>query len=411
MDGYMRQHLSVHIEIRESQIALIKDCLAKFRDGTAVNLGIKEINEMQQKLIDEKVEEEIQMYKNLMAARPYILRDGVTVKLTPELKEQFLVEVSLEIKEKAKELPFQLDDDESESAKHQLISKDLEEILERLTTDFNQKMETYENMFKIKTDDTQKVHDLQAELERRRRNPVVINDIWAASQFGDTDFLMSLSDQQCKQLFEKKNEFKIPPMVIATQHQQFEFVKLLFSMKSDINLDLPDGDGYTSLHWACKIGAMEIVQFLIKAGANINARSEIGRAPINMASFNGFADIVQLLIDKGANVNNSVEGDGNVTPFLEAIQTEHLDCVIALAKVPTLDVNHCDSSNQSALYYAVRMAQPYSVFLICTHPAFKAPKGNDKNSLNYVLETLVPKISNKTAASEIKYIVGSYNAK
>lgn len=52
-----------------------------------MNLGIKEINEMQHKLIDEKVEEEIQMYKNLMAARPYILRDGVTVKLTPELKE------------------------------------------------------------------------------------------------------------------------------------------------------------------------------------------------------------------------------------------------------------------------------------------------------------------------------------
>lgn len=48
--------------------------------------------------------------------------------------QQFLVEVSLEIKEKAKELPFQLDDDETENAKHQLISQDLEEILERLTT-------------------------------------------------------------------------------------------------------------------------------------------------------------------------------------------------------------------------------------------------------------------------------------
>lgn len=43
------------------------------------------------------------------------------------------MEVSLEIKEKAKELPFQLDDDESESAKNQLISKDLEEILDKLT--------------------------------------------------------------------------------------------------------------------------------------------------------------------------------------------------------------------------------------------------------------------------------------
>jgi hypothetical protein len=60
-----------------------------------------------------------------------------------------------------------------------------------------------------------------------------------------------------------------------------------------------------------------------------------------------------------------------VTPFLEAIQTEHLDCVIALAKCPALEVNHCDSSKQSALYYAVIMAQPYSVFLICTHPNFR----------------------------------------
>lgn len=47
-------------------------------------------------------------------------------------------------------------------------------------------MEVYENMFRIKTDDTQKVHDLQAELERRRRNPVVVDSIWIASQFGIT---------------------------------------------------------------------------------------------------------------------------------------------------------------------------------------------------------------------------------
>jgi hypothetical protein len=57
-----------------------------------VNLGIKEINEKQHALIAEKVDEEIQMYKNLMAARPYILRDGVTVKLTPELKEVRLID-------------------------------------------------------------------------------------------------------------------------------------------------------------------------------------------------------------------------------------------------------------------------------------------------------------------------------
>lgn len=56
------------------------------------------------------VEEEIDMYRNLCDARDAILKDGVQLALTKELKQEFMDEVSKEIREKADTLSFTIDE-------------------------------------------------------------------------------------------------------------------------------------------------------------------------------------------------------------------------------------------------------------------------------------------------------------
>jgi ankyrin repeat protein len=65
---------------------------------------------------------------------------------------------------------------------------------------------------------------------------------------------------------------------------------------------LCDPMGRTALYIACSNGAMEVVQFFIDNGANIETPNKNGWTPLNSASYNGQLSVVDLLISKGANI-------------------------------------------------------------------------------------------------------------
>lgn len=49
---------------------------------------------------------------------------------------------------------------------------------------------------------------------------------------------------------------------------------------------------------------VEMVEFLLKHGANPNAKHDVGRTPLHLAARNGFERIVDALIKYGADVNH-----------------------------------------------------------------------------------------------------------
>lgn len=57
------------------------------------------------------------------------------------------------------------------------------------------------------------------------------------------------------------------------------------------------------------VGYSELVDFLVKKGANINARNHLSKTPLLLAVENGFDEIAELLIKKGANIDASSNGD------------------------------------------------------------------------------------------------------
>lgn len=64
-----------------------------------------------------------------------------------------------------------------------------------------------------------------------------------------------------------------------------------------------DGNGKTPLMYASEAGNAKMVSFLIKKGANIEAKQFDGKCALHFAAISNSCKIVKLLIEEGTNVN------------------------------------------------------------------------------------------------------------
>jgi len=76
------------------------------------------------------------------------------------------------------------------------------------------------------------------------------------------------------------------------------FCQEYISLGGDI--EVKDSEGFTALHWAALYEREEIVCLLIKAGANIEAKTAVDRTPLMHAVQNGSKMAMLRLIEAGA---------------------------------------------------------------------------------------------------------------
>ncbi len=97
------------------------------------------------------------------------------------------------------------------------------------------------------------------------------------------------------------NAKKETALLIACQYNHLSVVKYLHEeLKADI--ELPDQWGNTPLMWACSVHAIETVEYLIKIGANIEAKNDREETPIIKGATN--IKTVQLLVKAGADIKH-----------------------------------------------------------------------------------------------------------
>jgi ankyrin repeat protein len=103
-------------------------------------------------------------------------------------------------------------------------------------------------------------------------------------------------------------------------------VVTLIAAKADVNAPQPDGS--TALHWAAYHGDVKLAGALLRAHANPGAVMENGMTPLSLACENGNADLVKELLKAGADPNQ-ILANGE-TPLMMAARTGRVAVMAAL---------------------------------------------------------------------------------
>ena len=137
-------------------------------------------------------------------------------------------------------------------------------------------------------------------------------------------------------------------LVDAAKSGDVTAVRSLLRQRGDVNA--PDAEGMTALHWAAHRNNLELVQLLLTGGANPNAANRYGVRPLHEAAILGNAAMAETLLKAGADAN-AAYGQGE-TPLMTAARAGSVPTVRTLIAHGAY-VNARDTwQGQSALMWA-----------------------------------------------------------
>jgi uncharacterized protein len=149
----------------------------------------------------------------------------------------------------------------------------------------------------------------------------------------------------------------VAPLVDAVKSGDRAAALTLITQKADVNA--PEVDGTTPLHWAVHHGDLDLTQRLIRAGAKVNVKNEFGSTPMAEAAILGRADLLETLLKAGADVE-SPNADGQ-TALMVVARTGRVDAARLLLKYGAR-VNAVERwRGQTALMWAIAQKQPAMV--------------------------------------------------
>ncbi len=151
------------------------------------------------------------------------------------------------------------------------------------------------------------------------------------------------------------------------------------------NVSTKDEEGITPLHCAAYKGQKDVVELLIAAGADVNARTvpdpardddmwenldigyrlRCGVTPLHEAVVSGEPSVVELLIAHGAEVNTADQSGGTPLHYA-ALRGPN---VVELLVAHGAEVNAVTASGHTPLHYAARGAKPHILQLLIARGA------------------------------------------
>jgi len=119
------------------------------------------------------------------------------------------------------------------------------------------------------------------------------------------------------------------PVSIADAAMRGDRADVLAMIKQGADVNAPQGDGVTALHWAARHGDVELVAALVAAGANPRATTRFGSyTPLHLAAERGSAAIAKALLDAGSPVD--ARTNTGATPLMFAAAAGDVAAVTTL---------------------------------------------------------------------------------
>jgi len=160
--------------------------------------------------------------------------------------------------------------------------------------------------------------------------------------------------------------FAASDLADATMRGNKDAVRSLLLKKADVNA--PQVDGTTALHWAVRANDLATTDLLLRAGAKVSAANREGTTPLMLATENGNGVMIQKLIKAGADPNVPLTKDGD-TALMMAARSGKTDAIKVLldngAKVNTQET----WGGTSALMWAISERHPAAAKMLIEHGA------------------------------------------
>jgi uncharacterized protein len=157
----------------------------------------------------------------------------------------------------------------------------------------------------------------------------------------------------------------ISPIADAAMKGDHKAVATLLAQRADVNA--PQADGATALHWAVYRDDMPMIERLLASGARVTIANRHGATPLSLACINGSARTIERLLAAGADPNE--RGRNGETALMMASRTGAVDAMNALLKAGA-DVNATETlRGTTALMWAAANSHATAVKLLIDHGA------------------------------------------
>ncbi|XP_064133207.1 ankyrin repeat and KH domain-containing protein 1 isoform X10 [Loxodonta africana] len=122
------------------------------------------------------------------------------------------------------------------------------------------------------------------------------------------------------------NEFKESALTLACYKGHLDMVRFLLAAGAD--QEHKTDEMHTALMEACMDGHVEVARLLLDSGAQVNMPADSFESPLTLAACGGHVELAALLIERGANLEEV--NDEGYTPLMEAAREGHEEMVALL---------------------------------------------------------------------------------
>ena len=217
------------------------------------------------------------------------------------------------------------------------------------------------------------------EIERLKKYSKKVN------QTNKDNLVFDLKKVEFTPIMKKPNMFLyVKNIFTACKYDKLPSVQWLIEKENvdpNIRIDADDNRfefyaGSTPLHIASQNGNLQIVEYLIYKGAEIDAKNKLERTPLHYACINKHLKIVEYLISNGADLNSKDEYGDSLLHF--ASHSDFLQIVQYLIELQHFDVDIKNKNEQTPLHYACMNGRLTVVKYLIAHGANIEAKDNAK---------------------------------